>query len=85
MRSASVSRYASEGLQSSASGRIAGYPEITPKMEFCPDLRQTDRNPPVVATQIIQCLWRFQFSKWHLLMTFLTNVRTRNVRERLIM
>jgi hypothetical protein len=35
-------------------------------------------------TQIIQCLWRFQFSKWHLLMIFLTNVRTRNVRERLI-
>jgi hypothetical protein len=26
------------------SGRVTAYPEITPKMEFCPDGRQAYRN-----------------------------------------
>jgi hypothetical protein len=29
---------------SMSSGCITAYPEITPKMEFCPDWRQSNRN-----------------------------------------
>jgi hypothetical protein len=31
-------------LRASGSGRITGNPEITLKMEFCPDGRQSNRN-----------------------------------------
>jgi hypothetical protein len=26
-------------------GRVTAYPEITPKIEFCPDWRRSDLNP----------------------------------------
>jgi hypothetical protein len=48
-------------------------------------MRLDERMGLLSPTQAIRCLWRFKFSEWHLLMIFQTNVRTRNVRERLIM
>ena len=40
----------------SSSWRITAYPEITPKMEFCPDWRQSNRHRSVVCFALSETL-----------------------------